>query len=203
MAYDYHGTWENTTGHQAAFTADPIGYDIETTVKAYLDAGVEPGKIVLGAPLYTRGWQGVANGGDGGYAETTSGKAPGTFEAGVYDYKDLLAQVTDPSSGWQLYWDDTAQASYVYNAAQGIFSSFETPSSIALKAEWAESMGLGGMMFWDISNDAIGSSESLVKAAYDSIVLDENVATIRSNSSLTNEIIVGGDGLINALPLIE
>ena len=203
MAYDYHGTWENTTGHQAAFTADPIGYDIETTVKAYLDAGVDPGKIVLGAPLYTRGWQGVANGGDGGYAETTSGKAPGTFEAGVYDYKDLLAQVTDPSSGWQLYWDDTAQASYVYNAAQGIFSSFETPSSIALKAEWAESMGLGGMMFWDISNDAIGSSESLVNAAYDSIVLDENVATIRSNSSLTNEIIVGGDGLINALPLIE
>ena len=28
MAYDFHGTWENTTGHQAAFTGDPVGYDI-------------------------------------------------------------------------------------------------------------------------------------------------------------------------------
>ena len=71
MAYDFHGTWENTTGHQAAFTADPNGYDIETAVGLYIQAGVEPGKIVLGAPLYTRGWQGAADGGDGGYGEGT------------------------------------------------------------------------------------------------------------------------------------
>jgi chitinase len=203
MAYDFHGTWETTTGHQAAFTADPNGYDIETAVGLYLDAGVNASQIVLGAPLYTRGWQGVADGGDGGYAEITSGKAPGTFEAGVYDYKDLLTQVQASASGWQLYWDDTAQASYVYNASAGYFSSFETPTSIALKAEWAEEMGLGGMMFWDITNDAVGSSESLVKAAYDSMVLDEDLAAIRARSSLTDEIIVGGDGLIGPLPLIE
>jgi GH18 family chitinase len=64
-------------------------------------------------------------------------------------------------------------------------------------------MGLGGMMFWDITNDAVGSSESLVKAAYDSMVLDEDLAAIRARSSLTDEIIVGGDGLIGPLPLIE
>jgi len=203
MAYDFHGTWENTTGHQAAFTADPNGYDIQTAVQLYLDAGVEPGKIVLGAPLYTRGWQGAADGGDGGYAETTSGTAPGTFEAGVYDYKDLLVQLQNPANGWQLYWDDVAQASYVYQPGTGIFSSFETPTTIALKSEWAAALGLGGMMFWDITNDALDSSESLVKAAYDSWVLDEDVATIRARSSLTDEIIVGGDGLIGPLPLRE
>ncbi len=202
MTYDFHGTWESTTGHQAAFTGDPSGYDIKTAVKAYLDAGVEPKKIVLGAPLYTRAWSGVADGGDGGYGEVASGAAPGTFEAGNYDYKDLLQKVQDPSSGWKLYWDDTAQASYVYNASQGIFSSFETPSSIALKAQWAEELGLGGMMFWDISNDAIDSPESLVGAAYASWVLDTNLATIRSNSSLTSEIIVGGNGQIELLPIV-
>ena len=200
MTYDFHGTWENTTGHQAAFTGDPTGYDIQTAVKAYLDAGVDPKKIVIGAPLYTRAWSGVADGGDGGYAEPSAGGAPGTFEKGVYDYKDLLRQVQDPAAGWQLYWDDAAQASYVYNPSQDIFSSFETPTSIALKADWAERLGLGGMMFWDITNDALDSRESLVGAAYDSWVLDTEWDVIRSRSGLTGEVIVGGDGRIDPLP---
>ena len=200
MAYDFHGTWENTTGHQAAFTGDPIGYDVKTAVELYLAAGVPAQKIVVGAPLYTRAWSGVADGGDGGYTETASGAAPGTFEKGVYDYKDLLAQVQDPTSGWKLYWDDNAQATYAYNKSQGIYSSFETPTSIAQRAQWAEDIGLGGMMFWDITGDAVGSKESLVSAAFASWVRDDDLATIRSQSSLTNEIIIGGDGVIKALP---
>jgi chitinase len=201
MAYDFHGTWENTTGHQAAFTGDADRYDVKSAVGLYLAAGVPAGKIVLGAPLYTRSWSGVADGGDGGFAEQASGAAPGTFEKGVYDYKDLLAQVQDPTRGWELYWDDTAQAAYVYNRAQGIYSSFETPTSIAQRAQWAEDIGLGGMMFWDITSDALDSRESLVNAAYASWVLDEDLATIRASSSLNGEIIVGGDGTISTLPL--
>jgi chitinase len=199
MAYDFHGTWESTTGHQAAFEGDPNGYDVKTAVELYLAAGIPAEKIVLGAPLYTRAWSGVADGGDGGFMETSSGAAPGTFEKGVYDYKDLLSQVQDPSSGWKLYWDDSAQAAYVYNAAQGLYSSFETPTSIAQRAEWAEDIGLGGMMFWDITGDAIDSSESLVNAAFASWVLDDDLATIRSQSSLANEVVIGGDGVISAL----
>jgi chitinase len=109
--------------------------------------------------------------------------------------------VQDPASGWKLYWDDIAQATYVYNESKRLFSSFETPTSIAQRAQWAEDIGLGGMMFWDISNDALDSPESLVHAAYASWVLDEDLATIRSKSRLTGELIVGGDGVISALPL--
>ena len=43
-------------------------------------------------------------------------------------------------------------------------------------------------MFWDITNDALDSSESLVKAVYDSWVLDEDLATIRERSSLTSAV---------------
>ena len=200
MTYDFHGTWEDTTGHQAAFTGDPNGYDIETAVYAYLDAGVAPEQIVLGAPLYTRAWSGVADGGDGGYDEAASGAAPGTFEAGNYDYKDLLSQI-NAGAGWELYWDDNAQASYLYNADLDIFSSFETTTSIALKAEWADAMGLGGMMFWDLSNDATGSPDSLISAAFRSMVLEEDVADIQADSSLSDPIVVGGDGEIGPLPL--
>ena len=200
MAYDFHGTWDKTTGHQSAFTGDPSGYDVKTAVGLYLAAGVDPDKIVLGAPLYTRAWSGVADGGDGGYLETAAGAAPGSFEAGNYDYKDLLRQLQDPAGGWKLYWDDNAQAAYLYNKAAGLFSSFETPTSIAQKSDWAEALGLRGMMFWDISNDAIGSPESLVNAAYSSWVLNRSLADIRTQSTLKGEVIIGGDGVITALP---
>jgi len=84
-----------------------------------LQAGVDPSQIVLGAPAYTRAWTGVQSSPDDygvtdyGYRDSASGAAPGTFEAGVYDYKDLLAQ--RQAGGWQLIWDDNAQAAYLWN----------------------------------------------------------------------------------------
>ena len=200
MSYDFHGTWETTTGHQSAFTGDAAGYDIQTAVKAYLAAGVPAAKVILGAPLYTRAWSGVADGGDGGYLETSSAAAAGTFEKGVYDYKDLVAQMQTSAGSWKLYWDDTAQAAYVYDAAGDTFSSFETRASIAQKSDWAERLGLGGMMFWDITGDALGTSESLVDAAYESWVVGDSMGTIRARSKLMAEVVVGGDGVIAALP---
>ena len=200
MTYDFHGTWESTTGHQSAFTGDPGGLDIQTAVNAYLAAGAQPHQIVVGAPMYTRAWSGVADGGDGGYDEWASGAAPGSFEAGNYDYKDLLFQVI-AGGGWELYWDDTAQASYVYNTEQDIFSSFETTTSIALKADWVDALGLGGMMFWDLSGDAANSNDSLLAAAFRSLILDESVAEIEADSALPDPIIIGGDGVIG--PLLE
>ena len=199
MSYDFHGTWETTTGHQSAFTGDAAGYDIQTAVKAYLAAGVPAAKVILGAPLYTRAWSGVADGGDGGYLEKSSGAAAGTFEKGVYDYKDLVAQMQVSAGAWKLYWDDTAQAAYVYDGADATFSSFETRASIAQKSDWAERLGLGGMMFWDITGDALGTSESLVDAAYESWVLGDSMSTIRARSRLMTEIVIGGDGVIASL----
>ena len=69
----------------------------------------------------------------------------GHLREGGLEHKDLLAQVQDPANGWQLYWVDVAHASYVYQPGTGIFSSFETPTTIALKSEWAAVMGLGGI----------------------------------------------------------
>ena len=199
MSYDFHGTWETTTGHQSAFTGDAAGYDIQTAVKAYLAAGVPAAKVILGAPLYTRAWSGVADGGDGGYLEKSSAAAAGTFEKGVYDYKDLVAQMQVSAGAWKIYWDDTAQAAYVYDGADATFSSFETRASIAQKSDWAERLGLGGMMFWDITGDALGTSESLVDAAYESWVLGDSMSTIRARSRLMTEIVIGGDGVIASL----
>ena len=169
MTYDFHGTWETSTGHQAPLRADGRGYDITTAVDRYLQAGVDPARIVVGVPAYTRAWRGVqsspdATGADDyGHGDVAAGAAPGSFEAGVYDYKDLLARLR--GGGWQLIWDDNAQAASLWNPAEAIFSSFETPATMALKSAWAREQGLGGVMVWDLSNDALGDRESLIEAA--------------------------------------
>ena len=200
MTYDFHGTWENTTGHLAAFQNDPAGYDIKTAMDLYLAADVPRENIVLGAPLYTRAWSGVANGGDGGYNESSTDAAPGSFwdSRGVYDYKDLLRQIQSDTGGWELNWDDDAQAAYLYSESQGIFSSFETPGTIALKSEWAQSMGLGGMMFWDLSNDTTGE-ESLITAAAQSWFAGKTFDEIVAASDLVFENIYGGNGLFDPI----
>ena len=200
MSYDFHGTWENTTGHQSAFTGDANGYDVETAVNLYLANGVDPGKIVLGAPLYTRGWSGVADGGDGGYLETTSGKAPGSFGPASMTTRTCSPNCRIRLAAGSCTGTTTRKRPYLYNAQNQLFSSFETPTSIAQKSQWAEDLGLGGMMFWDITNDATGSSENLVNAAFLSWVLGQELETIRANSTLTGEQIIGGDGVITVIP---
>lgn len=198
MTYDFHGTWESATGHQAALQGDAIGYDIRTAIDLYLQAGVDPGRIVLGLPAYSRAWSGVQSSADEygvedyGYGDAAGGAAPGSFEAGVVDYKDLLAQYR--AGGWQLVWDDNAQAAYLWQPERQIFSSFETPATVALKSAWAREQGLGGVMFWDLSNDAAGDGESLVAAAASYWLEGRSFAEIAAASGLQFDAIVGGNG---------
>jgi len=72
MTYDFHGGWETKTGHNAplykndAETTSDIApsfikskYNCDAAIQAYLAAGVPSNKILMGLPLYGRGWQGL------------------------------------------------------------------------------------------------------------------------------------------------
>ncbi|MEE3327124.1 MAG: glycosyl hydrolase family 18 protein [Myxococcota bacterium] len=203
MTYDFHGAWEDVTGHLAGFEGDATGYDIRTTIELYLAAGVPPEKIVLGAPLYTRAWGGVDAGDTGGYGQMSTAPAPGSFPdtAGMYDYKDLAEEWLAGLGGWELYWDDAAGAAYLYSPQSRIFSSFETPGTIAFRAEWAQHQGLRGMMFWDLSSDDPDHPESLIAAATRSWFGGLEFDEIVSQSDMQFEYILGGNGTFD--PLVE
>jgi chitinase len=161
MTYDFHGGWENQTGHQSAMTGDANNYDVTTAVSVFEEAGVALNKVVLGAPAYTRAWGGVKDGGTFGYQQSGTGvEAEGSFEAGVYDYKDIVTDVITGQT--DLYWDDNNKAAFVYNGDE--WSSIETTATIAGKAAYVQEKDLGGMMFWALSNDAEGEL-SLVETA--------------------------------------
>ncbi|MEC8442538.1 MAG: glycosyl hydrolase family 18 protein [Cyanobacteriota bacterium] len=189
MTYDFHGGWENVTGHQAAMTGDANDYDVTGAVDVFETAGIELSKVVMGAPAYTRAWGNVADGGTFGYQQSGSGRdATGSFEAGVYDYKDVLNDVVTGTR--TLYWDDDNKAAFLYDGDE--WSSMETTATIAGKAAYVEEKGLGGMMFWALSNDAEGEA-SLVEAADDLLRQGASYADVIGRAP-EFDAIIGGNG---------
>lgn len=83
MTYDFHGAWNHFVGHNAALfdnNADPelshwgvysqaqfggIGYSNAAWSAHYFRGALAAGKINVGVPYYTRGWQGVSGGSNG------------------------------------------------------------------------------------------------------------------------------------------
>lgn len=161
MTYDYHGSWENTTNHQAPLYADPSRaagidgkYNISYTVDMYLKDGIDPAKLNLGAPLYGRTWAGVGPANNGLYQPST-GAGSGTWEKGVIDFFDLANKLKNQPDVYKLYWDEAAQVPYVYapSIEGGWFSTFENKQSLGKKIDLIMEKGLGGMMFWEADAD--------------------------------------------------
>lgn len=64
MSYDMFGAWDlNVLGHQSglyqASHNPPIPFTTDRGVQALINQQVSPNKIVVGVPMYGRGWQGV------------------------------------------------------------------------------------------------------------------------------------------------
>mgnify|MGYP003693840623 CR=1 FL=1 len=78
QGYDFHGTWETSTNHASPLfdsAQDPARADnfyLDYTVNGFLKAGVPARKLVLGIPLYGRGWTGVPNINHGLYQTSTA-----------------------------------------------------------------------------------------------------------------------------------
>jgi chitinase len=116
-------------------------------VNDYLRRGAPPKEIVVGVPFYSRGWTGVGAANKGLY-QTASGAAPGTWEAGVDDYKVAKERL---SSGFTRHEDTAAGAAWLFDGTT--FWTFDDPPVMAAKARYVTRNHLGGIMFWELSGD--------------------------------------------------
>lgn len=153
MTYDMHGAWESVTNAHAPLFNSPnnpakaLHYSVDEAVNAWLAGGAPASKVVVGVPFYGRGWTGVGAGNNGLW-QPASGAAPGTYEAGIEDYK-VLVQKGHPG----FYHPDT-KAYYTFNGAE--MWSYDNPTSIGVKMDYIKAHGLGGAMFWELSGDTNG-----------------------------------------------
>ena len=169
MAYDYHMPWEKSTGHHSALFADakdPVTanqFYASGSVQRYLRAGVAADKLVLGVPFYGYGWKGCAAGpeGDGQYQLCQGGVTDGINGGNSYGYHQLLKKGKD----YQRYWNASAKAPFMYNAAEQVWITYEDPVSLKEKTRYIRQQGLRGAMFWELSAD--GEDHPLLRALSD------------------------------------
>jgi chitinase len=146
MTYDYFGAFnaQGPTAPHSPLTSyagiPQAGFNSADAIAKLKSKGVASNKLLLGIGFYGRGWTGVTQAAPGGSA---TGAAPGTYEAGIEDYKVL--KTSCPTTG------TIAGTAYAYCGNN--WWSYDTPATIAGKMTWAKNQGLGGAFFWEFSGD--------------------------------------------------
>jgi chitinase len=177
--YNYDGSWDTQTNDASPLfdsKQDPLfgqGLDIDSTVNAYLEAGVPPHKYTMGLPLYGAGWTGVPNENRGLYQNSTgpspvllangtalctdtSGNTPGCdtlLTPGLATYSTLS---TLTLNGYSNYFDHRRIAVSLYDPTGGTFYTYDDPKTAFLKMLYIDSKvpgGLGGAYVWALKDD--------------------------------------------------
>ncbi|MDX8052032.1 glycoside hydrolase family 18 protein [Lentzea sp. BCCO 10_0798] len=158
MTYDFFGAWAAqgpTAPHSplTSYTGIPTaGFNTDAAIQKLKSKGIPANKMLLGLGFYGRGWTGVTQTAPGG---TATGAAPGTYEAGIEDYKVLKTRC--PANG------TVAGTAYAKCGSQ--WWSYDTPATIRSKISWAGGQNMGGVFFWELSGDtANGELISAIRA---------------------------------------
>ena len=145
MGYDFAGPWSQRTGLNA-----PMGDGgVTGSVQAYLDSGIPAEKLVLGIPLYGYRYQGVSGGSRG---------IGGAFDSAASVTWRWVKTNALKDSSLSGYRRDQVPVLF----GNRTFISYEDPQSVAAKAALAAEQSLGGIGFWELSQDDEGE---LVRAA--------------------------------------
>ncbi len=173
MCYDYAGTWGNG-GHLAGLYFSPESgmdpeFNVDSAITNILAIGVPPNKIIMGCPLYGRGWATIVptypnlplfGTSTAGAANTYSGAAG---QPGLSDWKDLSKVIS--TNGLISYYDPVAHASFIHNNTTGETWSYDDQSSIAEKTNYLLKKNLGGIGVWELSEDCRTPANNLLAVA--------------------------------------
>ncbi|WP_407561230.1 glycoside hydrolase family 18 protein [Streptomyces sp. 184] len=146
MTYDFFGAWDAqgpTAPHSPLTSYDGIpiaAFNSDSAIQKLKGMGIPANKLLLGVGFYGRGWTGVTQSAPGG---TATGPAPGKYEQGIDDYKELKSRC--PATG------TVAGTAYAHCGNQ--WWSYDTPQTIGGKMDYAKQQGLGGAFIWEMSGD--------------------------------------------------
>jgi chitinase len=148
MTYDIHGSWDTMTGMNAPLYRDPGSlfsgeWSLQDSVQTYLNSGVPANKLVMGMPFYGRSYSQVTNSNNGLYQ-------PFSGNGSAISYGVLEANYIG-KNGFVRYWEPDSKVPWLFNGTQ--FISYDDAESMGYKTAFIKSMGLGGGMMWELSQD--------------------------------------------------
>jgi chitinase len=145
MTYDLVNGYATITGHHTPLYSTPQQVESTDHAVRYLDSiGVPLNKIAIGLAFYGRVFKDVDTINNGMYR-------PCHFYRGLSYYEQATWLSAD--SGWTYHWDPVARAPWSYNAQKGLMASYDDTASVRLKTLYALQKGLGGVMFWQLTED--------------------------------------------------
>lgn len=164
MSYDLHGPWKDGehfshSGHNSPLhptntdTIDGEDLSFDAFVKYWKGKGVPANKINIGIPCYghgfaTTGW---------GLNPTRASRFP------EITYSDVIKLKSQP--GWIAGVDTQAGVPFIRNKSLEEIISYDDADSGRLKGEWAQSAGIRGIFFWEISQDFVENHNVVIEAA--------------------------------------
>ncbi|MGG1675211.1 glycosyl hydrolase family 18 protein [Neobacillus sp. NRS-1170] len=160
MTYDFHGSWDTLTGMNSPLYRDPESkfaeFSVQDAVQTYINSGVPATKLVMGIPFYGRVYNQVNNVNNGLYQSFSGGGS-------ALSYGQLEASYLN-KNGFIRYWESDSKVPWLFNGSQ--FISYDDPESIGYKTSFIKSMGLGGAMMWELSQDP---NKVLISKIYDDL----------------------------------
>ncbi|KAD3067968.1 hypothetical protein E3N88_35848 [Mikania micrantha] len=163
MCYDYHGSWDvGATGTLAALY-DPNG-DVSTSdgLQSWIDAGIQPEKLIMGLPLYGRTWK-LKNPAVHGIGAPAVGLGPGNDGAMLYSE----VQTFNAKNKATVVFDKPTVSYYSFSGTSWI--GYDDVASVKQKIQYAKSIPIGGYFFWTIVGDLNWkiSQEAVTQDIYD------------------------------------
>jgi chitinase len=151
MTYDYH-----TGGRMAHFNAplfaaagDPTPQaTTDSSVRAFLAAGLPREKLLTGVPFFGKSYGSVPPANDGLFQP--GGAAPPEWRDA--DYRALVTRRPE-AAGFTRHWSAEAQVPWLYDPARGVFITYEDSASIARKGDYVRERRLGGVIIWELGGD--------------------------------------------------
>ncbi|XP_008545430.1 probable chitinase 10 [Microplitis demolitor] len=155
MAYDFHGHWEQKTGHVAPlyyYPGDEFDYfNGNFSMRYWIEKGASPSKLVMGIPLYGQSFTLSST-----YDSGLQAPAPKPGQAGTYTrspgflaFYEVCEKV---KNGWKII-KDPAKRIGPYAVRGDQWVSYDDVSNVIAKASFIRELGLAGGMVWALDLD--------------------------------------------------
>jgi chitinase len=162
MTYDFFGSWSNQAGHHSALFESSKAKGISSQkAMAYWHQGkgIPKEKLLLGLPLYSRGFAAAKP------YDKVNRDATRPFQALAYAKLHQLIK-----GDWQYSWDDETQNPWLISPAGDYVHSYDNEKSLAIKTHWAIEQGYRGVFFWEIKQDRLeDGSNPLLEASHEAL----------------------------------
>ncbi|XP_076797324.1 chitotriosidase-1 isoform X2 [Arvicanthis niloticus] len=152
MAYDFHSSWEKTTGHNSPLykrqgeSGIAAEQNVDAAVNLWLQKGTPANKLILGMPTYGRSFTLASSSDNKVGAPATGPGAPGPYtkDKGILAYYEVCS--------WkEVQRIEDQKVPYAFQGNQWV--GFDDMESFRAKVAYLKQKGLGGAMVWVLDLD--------------------------------------------------